>query len=377
MVLNKFELRKLRVPLGRKIGDNNCTYEAFDVCALTLVADDGTRAHGFGEKAHGGEFRKPVSWKAEMASEAALDAELKKVWPELKGRGAADLLAELPPPWQSWKVSNALHAALRMALWDLRGKAEGAPLHAVLRGGAGPDSLFSYVSPCAFPQTTEWVVDFFRRKVAEGFTAIKVKVGHPDIERDMERLRRIREAVGPEVEISVDGNTAWDAPGALQWMERVEREGIRLGYVEDPVVPDDLEGFRLLAKESPLPIIGHDYIPDPEKLRPLLDTGAIDRLRVRDGIDFGLAAAKVAAEYDLRLIQCNTFGEHGIHFAMAEPRMERMEFADLGWNDLFETPVGPVKGRLTAPPGPGLGLEPKAELLTAWRESAQNATSKD
>ena len=364
--LKDFEIRKLRVPLGRAIGDNNCTYEAFDVCALTLITEDGTRAYGFGEKAHGGVFRKPVSWKAEMAEEAALRAEFANVWPALAGRSVESLLHETPKPWEDWTVSSAMHAAFRMALWDGRGKAEGCPLYRVF-GGSGEHSIFAYASPCAFPQSTDWVADFFQRKVRDGFTAIKVKVGHERIERDIERLSRVREAVGPEVAISVDGNTAWDGPGALAWMERVEREGVQLGYVEDPLDPNDLEGYRLLARESPLPIVGHDYLPEPEKLRPLLDTGALDRLRVRDGIDFGLAAEALAAAYDLELIQCNTFGEHGIHSALASKRMERMEFADLGWNDLFAQPVRAEGGRLVAPPGNGLGLEPKPEWMERWR----------
>ena len=361
------ELYKIRVPIGREIGDNNCTYDSFDVCALRLDAG-GLSGWGFGEKAHGGRFAKPVSWKEDMADEAALRAELASVWPELEGRPAAELLEELPCPWAPWRVCNPLHAALRMALWDLRGREAGEPLFRHLGGSNTPDTVFAYASPCAFPQTDDWAAEFFATKVADGFSAVKVKVGHEDIERDIERLRRVRDAVGPEVEINVDGNTAWDGSGALRWMELVADAGVALGYVEDPVWPEDLEGYRLLARESPVRIVGHDYIPDPVRLRPLLDTGALGAIRLRDGIDYCLAGAQLAEEYDLPLIQGNTFGEHAIHFALTGSRVERMEFADLGWNALFEEPVAAVGGRLKAPSGNGLGLVPKPALLENWRE---------
>lgn len=67
-----FDIHKLLVPLGRAIGDNNCSYEAFDVCVVRLEDADGRVGWGFGELAHGGTFRKPVSWKAEMPDESGM-----------------------------------------------------------------------------------------------------------------------------------------------------------------------------------------------------------------------------------------------------------------------------------------------------------------
>jgi len=365
--LSAYFLTKLRVPLGRVIGDNNCSYSAFDVCAVRLEDSDGLNGWGFGEAAHGGTFRKPVSWKAEMATARELEAMLASAWAGLRGRSPQELLESLPRPWEAWNAPRYLLAAVRMALWDLTARQRGKPLHEVLRGGEGPDSLTGYASPCCFPQPTEWVVDFFQAKVAGGFRAVKVKVGHPDIEWDMARLRAVREAVGPEVMVAVDGNTAWDGPGAIRWMERTLQKGLNIAYVEDPVWPEDLEAFRQLAREAPLPVVGHDYVPDPGRQRPLLDTGALRAIRMRDGIDHAIAAARLAEEYDLALIGCNTFGEHGLHFSLTHPRVERIEFADLGWNALFENPVRAEKGKLVVPPGPGLGLVPRADRLEEWK----------
>lgn len=364
--LADWTLHRLRVPLGRAIGDNNCTYEAFDVCALRLVSDDGLTGWGFGEKAYGGRFRKPVSWKAEMPGFTSLHATWSKAWPGLKGQEIADLLERVPRPWESWVVPDYLLSALRMALWDLRGQAARLPLHALLGNGRAALQPFAYASPCCFPQTDEWVCSFFRDKVREGFRAIKVKVGHENPDWDFARLRAVREAVGPAVELAVDANTAWVATTALRWMERAWREGVGISYVEDPLEPTDVGGYRELGRHGLLRVVGHDYVPDPERLRPLLDTGALGAIRMRDGVDHALGAAALAAEYDLPLILCNTFGEHALHVAIASPRTERVEFADLGWNNLFEDPVRAEQGRLVPPAGNGLGLAPRQDRLREW-----------
>lgn len=364
MKISRLELRKLRVPLGREIGDNNCCYDTFDLCTLAVHSDTGAIGWGFGEKVFQGQFAKPVSWKIDMPSAAAMQQVVtEKVEPAIIGQEAEVLLHEMPALPD---VPDYIYNSLRMALWDLAGQAAGKPVYQLLGGSPEKNEVFTYSSPCGFPQPIEWLAPYFKQHVAEGFRAIKVKVGHDDIEWDINRLRTIREAVGPDVQISVDGNTAWDGPGTLRWIERTEKEGIGLHYVEDPIWPDDLDGYRLLAKESPLPIIGHDYIPVAEDLRPLLDTGAIKQLRVRDGIDYALAAAKLAEEYDLTMIQCNTWGEHSVHFAVSHPRVERMEFANLAWNDLYLEPVPVKAGVSRAPEAPGLGLVPDPEKLEAW-----------
>lgn len=364
-LLHRFALHRLRVPLGRAIGDNNCTYDTFAVCALRLTTVDGIEAWGFGEKAHEGRFAKPVSWKADMARESQLQMEFEAIWKDLIGKSLAELLLFVPPPWLTWRLSPPLHAALRMALWDLRGKIAGLPLYCLLGGEPGRTAI-AYLSPCCFPQPTEWVINFFRQRMGTGFSAIKIKVGHPDIEWDVARLRSIRETVGPGVSLAVDGNTAWDASTALKWMERMEREKFDLSYVEDPLPPTDLEGYRLLAAHAPFKLVGHDYLPDPSHLRPLLDLGVLSAVRLRDGMDHAQAATAVAKEYGLPLIMCNTFAEHCVHFALAHTSVQRMEFADLGWNDLFINPVRAVGGRLAPPPGVGFGLEPNLERLLQW-----------
>lgn len=280
----------------------------------------------------------------------------------MKGESIHSLKHRHPSPFPG---DAYLELAIRYALWDLVGQAAGLPLYRYLGSPEKPRPVLTTVCGCEFPQSLDWVLHFIQTKLNQGVTSYKIKVGHADPQWDLERLTAIRDLVGPKIELGIDANIAWTAEQALDWLDYVNRESpsLNLQFLEDPLAPDDIEGYKLLARECPVPVVGHDYINNPARLRPLLDTGAISRLRIRDGLDYGLQALNLAEEYDLPLDCCNTFLEIGLHFAVACPRVERIEFADLGWNALPLNPIRLVNGRLQIPQSPGHGLAPNPETL--------------
>jgi L-alanine-DL-glutamate epimerase-like enolase superfamily enzyme len=214
-----------------------------------------------------------------------------------------------------------------------------------------------------FPLSDEDAVALFRRFVDAGFTAIKVKVGHPDPRRDVRRLQIVREAVGESVEIAIDANEAWTCDEAIARIRLFADEGIRLSYVEDPLDRHDINGMRRLNATLGLDVVGHDYIEDPRHLRWLVERKAVSRLRVNADIDVALACAEIAADHRVALISENSPFEFGVHTAVAIPSFERLEFADLGWNILPKSPIRFEHGHAIAPSTPGLGLEPDPEML--------------
>lgn len=364
--LARYDLYKLCLPLGREIGDNMCHYSAFNVCVLRLETADGQVGWGYGEKVADGHFAKEASWNRRMPPvETIRQAFESTYWPRMRGESVHSLKHRQPSPFPG---DSYLELAIRYALWDLVGQAAGLPLYRYLGATEKPRRVLTTVCGCEFPQPLEWVLDFVQAKLDEGVNSFKLKVGHEDPQWDIDRLMAIRDRVGPEVELGVDANIAWTAREALDWVERVEVQAgnLKLSFLEDPLAPDDFEGYRLLARDCPVPVVGHDYINDPARLRPLLDTGALARLRVRDGLDYGLQARALAEEYDLPLDCCNTFLEVGLHFALACPRVERIEFADLGWNALPEHPVRLVDGQLQLTDVPGHGLAPDRETLNQF-----------
>ncbi len=362
--IDRAEILKLRLPIGRRIGDNMCWYEHYNVCVIRLETADGLIGWGFGEKSWGGHFGKSASWNCSMPSREVIQKRFDHEFaPSLFGESAFSAVHRRNAPWHQ---DDYLANAIRFALWDLAAQGAGLPLFRYLGGTEKRDRVMAYASACEFHLPIDWVVEFYLDKVRSGFRAVKLKMGHPDVAVDIERLQQVRAAVGPAIGFAADANKAWTADETLLRMRLYEEAGVPLDYIEDPLPPDDLEGFRRLAGEANFRIVAHDYINDPVRLRPLLETRALWKLRFRDGVDYALAAAPLAEEFGLGAIFCNTFCEVGIHAACALPCVERIEFADLGWNHLVEHPVQFEAGCMLAPTRLGHGFIPRADRLVEW-----------
>ena len=104
-------------------------------------------------------------------------------------------------------------AAIEMACWDIRGKAEGKPVYELLGGAVRPLAIRSRYSMGAYEPDAR--AARAKELVAAGFTTIKVKVGR-DPAADVERVRAVREAIGPDIALTIDANCGWDADTAIR-----------------------------------------------------------------------------------------------------------------------------------------------------------------
>ncbi|MEI6566762.1 MAG: mandelate racemase/muconate lactonizing enzyme family protein [Verrucomicrobiota bacterium] len=363
-MITRFQVHRLTIPCGRVIGDCACYYDRMTGLALALTDGDGRTGWGYGEVVAGGTYTRTAPWRQTLPDEEALRLQFgADYWPWLQGVPSAVALNRARVRAMRY---SAFNSALEQALWDLQARQHNMPLHRFLGGDGQRTRIRAYGSPLDFHLTDEESVAAHKRFVARGFTALKVKVGHPDPQRDLVRLMKIREAVGPEVEISVDANEGWTADEAIQRITLFENHGVRLTYVEDPLPLADVEGFARLAKSVPVDLAGHDYATSIIPLRRLLEVGALRRLRVQGGLDHALACGALAREFGVTMITGNTTFERHIHVASAIPAVERIEFADLGWNWLVAEPVVFKDGHAEVPMRPGHGLEPSAEALVHY-----------
>jgi L-alanine-DL-glutamate epimerase-like enolase superfamily enzyme len=256
-----------------------------------------------------------------------------------------------------------LDAAVRQALWDLRAQVAGVPLYQFLGGAPGRNRVRAYGSLLDFPLTENEAVDLAKRFVARGFSAIKVKIGAENVDRDIQRLHAIRNAVGPKIELTADANQIWDADTAIEYLRAIERSGIRLGYIEDPLPYEDTAGFAKLNAAVDIDVIGHDYAFESQQIRALLEAGGIERIRVSGEVDHARSLSKLAEEFHKPIIFGNSMFEFSVHAACALPNVDRLEFSDLAWNEFVQQPVKFEKGEAHAPNLPGHGLKPRPEML--------------
>jgi L-alanine-DL-glutamate epimerase-like enolase superfamily enzyme len=371
-LVQSYSLHKLEVPTGRLIGDNNCAYECLDLICLRLENDSGEVGWGYGESCWKGTFSKPAWYIRPMESLQTLttffDAE---IWPMLNGRSPQAALDGFSLDGTRAASLVYLATAVRTALWDLCAKEAGLPLFQLLADspGAVRSQVTAYGSPLDYHLSDADAVRKTQDFLNMGMQAIKVKIGAPEANRDIARLRLIRDAVPGSVEITADANIAWTATQTLERLDQIAAAGIRLGYLEDPLPPEDVAGFAQLAKARPgVPIIAHDYIAEPDKLRRVLDTGALSMIRLGKDVDYVRAGVKLAKEYGVGIVFGNSMFEFNVHFACAFAGVDRLEFSDLAWNRLLIEPVRFESGMAIAPSVPGHGLAPDPEMLERWNQ---------
>src|SRR5438128_6360072 len=144
-------------------------------------------------------------------------------------------------------------AAVEMALWDLNGKALGVPVHRLLGGRVRESVPLSWSLAVESPDAE---VAEAREKVALGHRIFKIKTAAHPVAHDVERVRRLREAVGPDVSLRVDANQGWDRATALQAIRALEPYG--LDFVEQPVARWDREGLAEIARAVKVPIMADE-----------------------------------------------------------------------------------------------------------------------
>jgi L-alanine-DL-glutamate epimerase-like enolase superfamily enzyme len=255
------------------------------------------------------------------------------------------------------------------ALWDLIGKAEGQPIAQLLHG-YGRTEIPVYASSVYIDEPDVMVAQT-QEQVAAGFAAVKIKIGRsadkPGVDADVAVLQAIREAVGESVELLVDANGAYDAATALRLCARVEH--LDLAFLEEPLPPDDLDGYARLHAMTTVPLARGETDFGIFDFNRLLTRRLIDVVQPDVARCGGITGARHT--YTLAFAHNVAFAPHtgfsggvsqlaALHVAAAAPSLWRLEhmFIDNPLRDLFLQPFpDATDGVVTVPSAPGLGLD--------------------
>jgi D-galactarolactone cycloisomerase len=154
---------------------------------------------------------------------------------------------------KGWAVAAV--SAIDIALWDLKGKALGQPIWKLL-GGAFRREVRAYATGLYRHRVDDNATALAREAegyAAEGFRAMKMKVGF-GVDEDLRNVRAVRAAIGPDRLLAVDANHAYDAAQAIRLGRKAE--GADLAWLEEPVLPEDLDGYCQVKAALAVPIAG-------------------------------------------------------------------------------------------------------------------------
>jgi muconate/chloromuconate cycloisomerase len=261
------------------------------------------------------------------------------------------------------KGNRFAKAAVDIAAYDLMGKALGVPVH-VLLGGCYRDKI--EVCQSIGIKKTGQAVDDARRYVEQGFRSLKVKIGL-DPKGDIERVKTIRQAVGPDVGIRVDANQGYSPAEAIPTLRSMEEYDLML--IEQPVPLWDLAGMRQVRDALDTPILACESAATPQDVMALARHQAVDMINIKIGRPGGLFGAQrmaaVAEAADLPVL-IGTMTELGVGTAAAAHLAAACRQLDypcditgptLLVDDVLATPLRFEDGYLHLPEGPGLGVE--------------------
>ena len=268
-------------------------------------------------------------------------------------------------------------SGVEMALWDILGKSCGLPVYRLL-GGLVRETVPIKMSvsgrePAAAAEIADWAMK-------RGLKALKVKVGIEPA-GDIERVKAVRAAIGPDVRLGVDANGGWTVRAAIPTIRKMA-EASNIYFAEQPVAPLDLQWLVEVRRSSPVPVMADESCYTLQDAMAIARAGAADVLSVYVGKGGGIGPArKIIAVAEAAGLTC-TIGsnlELGVasaamaHIAAASFAVGAEEFpcdilGPLAYeNDLLAEDIEFRDGAMSVPAGPGLGVSLDEKMLAQYR----------
>ena len=358
----------LHVPVsGSQIADSTHSITHWGVVGAQIDTDEGLSGYGFtGTHAH-------------LPSDQLITRCMETCHaPLLIGEDAGDV-SRL---WQKLARNSALqwvgragittlsHAAIDLALWDLKAKAAGQPLWKLL-GGQVREKVRAYNTDIGWLSIADdKLVAGAQRAVAQGFTGIKIKVGST-VERDLRRLASVRQAIGPDVTLAIDGNGKWNLPTCQRFCRAAQDSDVF--WFEEPLWHDDVKGHAQLARSTPIPVALGEQLYSVDAFAEFIAQQAVhwvqpDVTRMA-GLTEVLRVCETAHAFRLPVApHAGDMSQVHVHLSYAHPACEVLEF--IPWiKDCFTEPAEVVDGYFRRPELPGAGTTPTAAAWTQFRQA--------
>jgi L-alanine-DL-glutamate epimerase-like enolase superfamily enzyme len=371
MQIADFRITRFQFARDRVIGDSQVHADEVNVAAIELIDGQGNVGLGFVQS-----LFHPLPSEYELNRVFRAEA-----WPGLEDQTAGALAHRVTRSrgGNTRRMSVSFEEGLQQAVWDLFAKSTAQPLWALL--GGRRRSVRAYASGLDFHLSDAAFQALFAAAAEQGFTAFKIKVGHPDVDRDIHRLNLLKQAVGPVIAqrtdkppraplpltIMVDANEAWTARQTLRNLELFRRAGHEIFWVEDPVLRSDLDGLRLLRTTAGPTLINSGEYLDVSDKRRLVQANATDMLNVHGHVTDVMRIGWLAADMGVPVTLGNSFLEIGVNMALALPEVEWVEYSYQNFEHLVERPFEIRDGFIWGSEAPGHGLVLSETARRDWR----------
>ena len=259
-----------------------------------------------------------------------------------------------------------------IAIWDIKGKVANRPLYKML--GGFTDKVPVYIAGGYYEEGKglEELAAEMEENVSMGARAIKMKIGGAPINEDVERVRVVREAVGPNVKVMVDANCAYRYYEAIEIARKMEKYDIF--WFEEPVNPDDYEGYRLITQSTIIPVATGENEYTRYGFRDLIENRCAAIIQpdalIMGGVTEFMKVAALTQAHDLPIAPHGNQDVH-VHLVSAIPNGLTVEYyrgsTDPMWDKMFKATLQVEDGHVSPPDRPGIGIELNEEALAPHR----------
>ena len=289
-----------------------------------------------------------------------------------------DKMYKLGANWGRRGIAMGVISGIENALWDLKGKALGVPVHSLL-GGKFRKSIRAYASG-GMEQPNDSLIREVNSYLERGFTAVKIRGGY-NAKRDVEKVKALRDALGYDFDLAIDCGQgyvpfAWSAKEAIQVVSALEE--YKLMFIEEPCRTDELDVYAAVREASgTTPIAGGENGCSIFEYKQLIDNKCLDIIQPDVTHAGGIGEVKKAAEYAaLNGISVAphvfrsgaSFAAH-LHLLSAIPNALICEFQQIAnplREELLNQPLKMVNGEIMVPDEPGLGIHLTDDIIEKY-----------
>lgn len=351
----------LSIPLERPLITAAFPIPAIDTALMEVTTVGGIRGVAWSFAFGRGKVASLVCMMEDLGEIAvgsdALDTE--RLWAKLSG--AVGFIGQRG-------LAAAAMSAIDTSCWDIKGKATNLPVYRML--GGFRSEVETYASQGLWLDRSR---DALAREaadyVAQGFKAVKMRAGMADEDEDVDRVRAVREAIGPGCKLMVDVNQAWDLKTTLRMGRRLE--AFNLFWLEEPMPFNQIADYSSAAENLHMAVcMGESYyLKDRilEVVRQRATDYVMPDLMRMAGVTEWIKVAHLCEAYAVKVTP-HLFMEHSSHLAAACPNVVWQEYQPW-WQPIMEHPIDLQDGNIVLTDKPGFGFELSAKALAKFKVS--------